>query len=144
MRHDVTDYSNTSNWLPAGPDLSSGRSGDQWFSVLLTRSAVSTFKITYDGAIAGCWVNLPDHSGWQTSLDTKNGWADMFQAYRDSGMPTDDEPGCSSGGTMNTSTGTVTKTCTFGTASSSGGSNKILILFKLASGDYIQKLKFSA
>ena len=68
----------------------------------------------------------------------------LASAYRDSGMPTDDEPGCSSGGTMNTSTGTVTKTCTFGTASSSGGCNKILILFKLASGDYIQKLKFSA
>ena len=144
LRHDIVDYSNTSNWLPAGPDLSSGRTGDQWFSVLLTRSAVSTFNITYKGAIAGCWVNLPEHSGWQSSLNAKNGWADMFQAYRDSGMPTDDEPGCSSGGTMNTSTGTVTKTCTFGTASSSGGSNKILILFKLVSGDYIEKLKFSA
>ena len=57
LRHDVTDYS--SGWLPAGgPDLSSGRTGSQYFQVLIDRTNVSQFNITYTGNIAGCWVSV--------------------------------------------------------------------------------------
>ena len=143
LRHDVTDYSNTSNWLPTGgPDLSSGRSGNQYFQMQFIQSAISQFNISYTGALAGCWVCMPDNSTWTTSLSGKNGWADMFQAYRGAGVPTTAEPGCSSGGLMDTNGGTFT--CVFGTESSSNDSNnRVLIRFKLTSGQSISDISFS-
>ena len=142
LRHDVTDYSNTSNWLPVGPDFSSGRTGNQYFQMQFIQSAISQFNISYTGALAGCWVCMPDNSTWTTSLSGKNGWADMFQAYRGAGVPTTAEPGCSSGGLMDTNGGTFT--CVFGTESSSNDSNnRVLIRFKLTSGQSISDISFS-
>ena len=142
LRHDQTDYSNTSNWLPAGPDLSSGRSGAQYFQMEFTESAVSEFQISYTGSLAGCWVCMPQNSAWGTSLSGTNGWADMFQAYRGAGVPTTAEPGCSSGGVMDTNGGTFT--CVFGTESTSNDSgNRVLIRFKLTSGNSISDISFS-
>ena len=141
LRHDQTDYS--SGYLPAGPDYSSGRSGTQYFQVELIRSNVSEFNITYTGSAAGCFVCMPDNSAWTTSLSGTNGWADMFQAYRGAGIPTSSEPGCSSGGLMTSSGGTTT--CVFGTESSSNDSNnRILIRWKLTSGQSITAMSFSA
>ena len=141
LRHDQTDYS--SGYLPAGPDYSSGRSGTQYFQIELIRSNVSEFRITYSGAAAGCFVCMPDNSAWTTSLSGTNGWADMFQAYRGAGIPTSAEPGCSSGGLMTSSGGTTT--CVFGTESSSNDSNnRILIRWKLTSGQSITGMSFSA
>ena len=37
---------------------------------------------------------MPDNSGWTTSLSNTNGWANMFTAYRGSGVPTTAQPGC--------------------------------------------------
>ena len=142
LRHDQTDYSNTSNWLPAGPDLSSGRSGTQYFQMEFIQSSVSEFQISYTGSLAGCWVCMPQNSAWNTSLSGKNGWADMFQAYRGAGVPTTAEPGCSSGGAMDTNGGTFT--CVFGTESTSNDSgNRVLIRFKLTSGNSISDISFS-
>jgi hypothetical protein len=141
LRHDQTDYS--SGYLPAGPDYSSGRSGTQYFQIELIRSNVSEFRITYSGAAAGCFVCMPDNSAWTTSLSGTNGWADMFQAYRGAGIPTSAEPGCSSGGLMDNNGGTFT--CVFGTESSSNDSNnRILIRWKLTSGQSITGISFSA
>ena len=141
LRHDQTDYS--SGYLPAGPDYSSGRNGTQYFQIELIRSNVSEFRITYTGAAAGCFVCMPDNSAWTTSLSGTNGWADMFQAYRGAGIPTSAEPGCSSGGLMTSSGGTTT--CVFGTESSSNDSNnRILIRWKLTSGQSITGMSFSA
>ena len=141
LRHDQTDYS--SGYLPAGPDYSSGRSGTQYFQIELIRSNVSEFNITYTGSAAGCFVCMPDNSAWTTSLSGTNGWADMFQAYRGAGIPTSAEPGCSSGGLMTSSGGTTT--CVFGTESSSNDSNnRILIRWKLTSGQSITAMSFSA
>ena len=141
LRHDQTDYS--SGYLPAGPDYSSGRNGTQYFQIELIRSNVSEFRITYSGAAAGCFVCMPDNSAWTTSLSGTNGWADMFQAYRGAGIPTSAEPGCSSGGLMTSSGGTTT--CVFGTESSSNDSNnRILIRWKLTSGQSITGMSFSA
>ena len=141
LRHDQTDYS--SGYLPAGPDYSSGRNGTQYFQVELIRSNVSEFRITYSGAAAGCFVCMPDNSAWTTSLSGTNGWADMFQAYRGAGIPTSAEPGCSSGGLMDNNGGTFT--CVFGTESSSNDSNnRILIRWKLTSGQSITGMSFSA
>ena len=141
LRHDQTDYS--SGYLPAGPDYSSGRNGTQYFQIELIRSNVSEFRITYSGAAAGCFVCMPDNSAWTTSLSGTNGWADMFQAYRGAGIPTSSEPGCSSGGLMDNNGGTFT--CVFGTESSSNDSNnRILIRWKLTSGQSITAMSFSA
>jgi len=142
LRHDVTDYSNGS-WLPVGPDYSSGRTGAQYFQMDFIRSQVSEFKIVVTGSYAGCWVCMPNNSTWTSSLSGTNGWANMFQAYRGAGVPTSAEPGCSSGGAMNGNSGTFT--CVFGTESSSNDSNnRILIRWRLNSGQSITAMSFTS
>ena len=140
LRHDVTNYS--TGYLPVGPNFSSGRSGAQYFQCKFEVASISEFQISYTGSCAGCWVQMPDNSTWTTSLSGTNGWADMFQAYRGAGVPTTAEPGCSSGGLMDNNGGTTT--CVFGTESSSNDSNnRILVRFKLTSGQSISDISFS-
>jgi len=142
LRHDQTDYSDGS-YLPVGPDYSGSRSGTQYFQIELIRSNVSEFSISYTGSAAGCFVCMPQNSAWTTSLSGVNGWADMFQAYKGSGIPTSAEPGCSSGGLMDNNGGTFT--CVFGTESSSNDtSNRILIRWKLTSGQSITAMSFTS
>ena len=141
LRHDQTNYS--TGYLPAGPNYSSGRSGAQYFQMELIRSNVSQFNIAVTGSYGGCWVCLPDNSAWTSSLSGTNGWASMFSAYRGSGIPTSAESGCASGGNMSGSSGTFT--CVFGTESSSNDSNnRILIRWRLDTGDSITAMSFSA
>ena len=140
LRHDTTNYS---TFLPSGPNYSSGRSGTQYFQIELIRSNVSEFRISYTGSCAGCFICMPNNSAWTTSLSGTNGWADMFQAYRGAGVPTSAEPGCSSGGLMDNNGGTFT--CVFGTESSSNDSNnRILIRWKLTSGQSITAMSFTS
>jgi hypothetical protein len=140
LRHDQTNYS--TGYLPVGPNYSSGRTGSQYFQVQIIRSQVSQFRISVTGSYAGCWVCMPNNSAWTTSLSGTNGWANMFQAYRGAGIPTSAEPGCSSGGVMTGSSGNFT--CVFGTSSSSGDlNNRILIRWKLNSGQSITAMSFS-
>ena len=141
LKHDVTNYS--SGYLPTGgPDFSSGRSGAQYFQILLTRTNVSAFNISYTGSCAGCWVCMPENSTWDTGLDNTNGWADMFNEYIGSGVPRNVDPGCAYGGVMDNNGGTFT--CTFGTESSSNGAGKILIRWKLTSGQSITAMSFTS
>ena len=66
----------------------------------------------------------------------------MFTAYKGSGVPTSAEPGCASGGVMDTNSGTFT--CVFGTESSSNDSNnRVLIRLKLTSGNSISDISLS-
>lgn len=140
LRHDQINYS--TGYLPVGPDYSTGRSGSQYFQVQIIRSQVSQFRIAVTGSYAGCWVCMPNNTAWTTSLSGTNGWANMFQAYRGAGIPTSAEPGCSSGGVMTGSSGTFT--CVFGTESSSNdANNRILIRWKLNSGQSITAMSFS-
>ena len=141
LRHDLTNYS--TGYLPVGPNFSGRSSSDaQYFQCKFEVAAISEFRISYTGSCAGCWVQMPDNSTWQTSLSGKNGWADMFQAYRGAGVPTTAEPGCSSGGLMDNNGGTFT--CVFGTESSSNDSNnRILVRFKLTNGQSISDISFS-
>ena len=141
LRHDQTNYS--TGYLPVGPNYSSGRSGTQYFQIELIRSNVSEFSISYTGSVAGCFVCMPQNSAWTTSLSGTNGWANMFQAYKGSGIPTSAEPGCSSGGLMDNNGGTFT--CVFGTESSSNDTgNRILIRWKLTSGQSITSMSFTS
>ena len=140
LRHDTTNYS--TGYLPVGPNYSSGRSGTQYFQVLLTRAAVSEFKIVVTGSYAGCFVCLPENSTWTTGLSNTNGWADMFDAYSGAGNPNNADNGCAFGTVMSGSSGTFT--CVFGEESSSNGNNKILVRFKLTSGQSISNIRFTA
>ena len=139
LRHDVTNYS--TGYLPVGLDLSSGRTGNQYFQVLFTRTTVSEFNIVVTGTYAGCKVCLPENSSWTTGLSNTNGWADMFTAYAGSGVPRNSDPGCAQEGVMSGGSGTFK--CVFGTESSSNGNGKILVRFKLTSGQSITNIKFS-
>ena len=88
---------------------------------------------------------MPDNPGWNTSLSGTNGWADMFTAYRGSGVPTTSEPGCATGSVMTGSSGTFT--CTFGTESSSNNgsetANRILIRWRMDAGDSITAMSYT-
>jgi len=140
LRHDQTNYA--SGYLPAGPNLSSGRSGTQYFQFQFIQSAISQFNISYTGSLAGCWVCMPDNSTWTSGLSNTNGWANMFQAYVGAGVPNNANPGCASGGVMDTNGGTFT--CVFGSESSSNDSNnRVLIRFKLTDGNAISDISLS-
>ena len=139
LRHDQTNYT---SYLPTGLNLSSGRSGTQYFQMLITRGAVSEFKIVVTGSYAGCFVCLPENSTWTTGLSNTNGWADMFDAYSGAGNPNNADNGCAFGTVMSGSSGTFT--CVFGEESSSNGNNKILVRFKLTSGQSITNIRFTA
>ena len=140
LRHDQTNYS--TGYFPAGLNLSAGRSGTQYFQVLLTRAAVSQMSIVVTGSYAGCFVCLPENSTWTTGLSNTNGWADMFDLYAGSGNPNNTDNGCAFGTAMSGGSGTFT--CVFGEESSSNGNNKILVRFKLTSGQSITNIRFTA
>jgi hypothetical protein len=148
LKHDQTNYS--TGYLPVGPDLSSGRSGTQYFTFKFVRTTVSKFDITYAGNVAGMWVALP--GSVIDSSSGANGWIDMSQAYAGSGYPGVNSPGngsdgCSLGGTvsLNTTVASTSKTCTFGTVSSSStATNEIYIRVALTSGQSVTGLSLKA
>jgi hypothetical protein len=148
LKHDQTNYS--TGYLPVGPDLSSGRSGTQYFTFKFVRTTVSKFDITYAGNVAGMWVALP--GSVIDSSSGANGWIDMSQAYAGSGYPGVNSPGngsdgCSLGGTvsLNTTVASTSKTCTFGTVSSSStASNEIYVRIALTSGQSVTGLSLKA
>jgi len=141
LRHDQTNYS--TGYLPVGPNYSAGRGGAQYYQVLLEQEFISSFNIVVTGSYGGCWVCMPNNSAWNTSLSGTNGWADMFTAYRGAGVPTTSEPGCATGTVMSGSSGTFT--CTFGTESTSnaGSPFRILIRWRLDSGDSITAMSYT-
>ena len=141
LRHDQTNYS--TGYLPVGPNYSAGRSGAQYYQVLLEQEFISSFNIVVTDSYGGCWVCMPNNSTWNTSLSGTNGWADMFTAYRGAGVPTTAEPGCATGTVMSGSSGTFT--CTFGTESTSnaGSPFRILIRWRMDAGDSITAMSYT-
>ena len=142
LRHDETNYS--TGYLPVGPNYSAGRSGAQYYQVMLQQANISEFNIVVTGSYGGCWVSIPDNSGWTTGLSNTNGWANMFTAYGGSGVPRNAAPGCAVGTVMSGSSGTFT--CTFGTESTSNASSpyRILIRWRLDAGDSITAMSYTA
>jgi hypothetical protein len=137
LKHDQTNYA--SGYLPVGPNLSTGRTGAQYFTFRFVRTSVSKFDIQFTGTIAGMWVALPG-SAIDTAAAATNGWIDMSLAYGGSGVPTS---GASVGGvvTLNSAVTNHRKTCTFGTVSSSStATNEIYVRIKLTSGQTVTAL----
>ena len=148
IKHDQTNYS--TGYLPAGPNLSSGRSGTQYFTFKFVRTDVSKFDITYAGNVAGMWVALP--GSVIDSSSSANGWINMASAYAGAGYPGVNAPGngsdgCALGGTvsLNTTVASTSKTCTFGTVSSSStATNEIYVRIALTSGQSVTGLSLKA
>lgn len=144
LKYDITNYS--LGYLPVGPDLSVGRNAAQYFTFKFVRTSVSKFNIKFSGTIAGLWVALPG-SGIDTS-STLNGWLTMDTAYSGAGQPGattggNGSNGCTLGGVvaLNTAVSNHSKTCTFGTASSSStATNEIYVRIKLTSGQAVTAL----
>ena len=148
LKHDQTNYS--TGYLPAGPNLSAGRSGTQYFTIKFVRTNVSKFDITYAGNVAGMWVALP--GSVIDSSSSANGWISMTTAYAGAGYPGVNSPGngsngCALGGVVvpNVNTASTNKTCTFGTVSSSStATNEIYVRIALTSGQSVTVLSLNA
>ena len=144
LKHDQTNYS--TGYLPAGPNLSVGRTGTQYFTIKFVRTAVSKFDVKYSGNIAGMWVALP--GSVIDSSSSANGWINMAVAYGGAGYPGVNSPGngsdgCAVGGivSLNTSVTNNSKTCTFGTVSSSStATNEIYVRIALTAGQSVTAL----
>ena len=144
VKHDQTNYS--TGYLPVGPNLSSGRSGPQYFTFKFVRTSLSKFDIQFTGNTAGVWVSAPGTVIDSTS--SLNGWLSMTTAYAGSGIPGANAPGngsngCALGGTITANTAVTThrKTCTFGTVSTSNSTgNEVYVRFKLLAGQTITAL----
>jgi hypothetical protein len=144
LKHDQTNYS--TGYLPAGPNLSTGRTGSQYFTFRFVRTSVSKFDIKYTGTIAGLWVALPGSDMDTTS--SINGWMDMSTAYAGSGHPGvnvggNGSNGCALGGNavLNSLVTNGSYTCTFGDVSSSStATNEIYVRIKLTSSQTVSAL----
>jgi len=144
LKHDQTNYS--TGYLPAGPNLSSGRTGTQYFTFKIVRTSVSKFDVKWSGNIAGLWVALPGSTIDTTS--SANGWLSMSTAYAGAGIPGVNAPGngsdgCALGGVapLNSVQTNKSVTATFGTVSSSStATNEIYIRIALTSGQSVTAL----
>jgi hypothetical protein len=146
LKHDQTNYS--TGYLPAGPNLSTGRSGTQYFTFKFIRTSVSKFDVKWSGNIAGMWVALPGSVIDSTS--GANGWINMATAYAGAGVPGSNvgaggngSDGCALGGVapLNSTQTNKSVTATFGTVSSSSTvTNEIYVRVALTSGQTVTAL----
>lgn len=151
LKHFDTDLS--SGYLPIGPDLSTGRSGAQYFTFAFRRTTMSNFDITLSGKVSGVFVAAPG-----TDIDdasTINGWLDASTTYGGAGTPGADtgNGGNGSNGCAFTSGDRIVDgsnynnqsfTMTLGdqNATNSTGNN-ILVRIKLEDGDSLTALSIS-
>ena len=145
LSHFTTDLS--SGYLPAGPDLNTGRSGTQYFTFAFRRATVANFDIalTTTTGISGLWVAAPG-----TAIDDAsglNGWLEGTTQYAGSGIPGSNtgnggngSDGCASTGADVIPTGSAISgtsyTMTLGSENMSNATgNNVLIRIALASGE---------
>ena len=148
LSHFTTDLS--SGYLPAGPDLNTGRSGAQYFTFAFRRTAMANFTVRLTGKVSGFFVAAP-----ATNIDDAssiNGWLDAGITYGGAGTPGGDTSngGNGSNGTAFTSgdriiDGTTysnnTFTLTLGDQNGTNSfGNQVLVRIKLESGDSLTAL----
>ena len=144
LKNFATDLS--TGYLPVGPDLSTGRSGTQYFRGAFVRASKSGFNVTITGKISGLRFAIP---GVTDSLPyATNGWLDANQSYFGAGVAGENDSGCADGSVV--PTGSVISGATYkitfgeGSTSSPGNTgNQVLFSIALASGDYITSWSFS-
>ena len=146
IKHFTTDLS--SGYLPAGPDLNTGRSGTQYFTFAFRRTPVSQFSITMTGKVSGMFIACPG-----TDIDNSsgsNGWLDCSTQYNGSGQPGSGTGGNGSDGCAKTGGDVVADgtsysseqfTFTLGTESlANARGNVCLVRIKLNSDDSVTAL----
>ena len=151
IKHDQTNYS--SGYLPAGPNLSTGRSGTQYFTFAFRRQTVANFDINITSSgITGLWIAAPG-----TDIDDTsglNGWLAADTAYAGSGIPGSDtgNGGNGSNGCASTSGDIIAAstalsgsyTMTLGSENLSNATNNVaLIRIALADGQSVTSLSVS-
>jgi len=148
LSHFTTDLS--SGYLPAGPDLDTGRSGAQYFTFAFRRTAMANFTVRLTGKVSGFFIAAP-----ATDIDDAssiNGWLDAGITYGGAGTPGGDTSnggngsnGCAftsgdriiDGTTYSNDTFTLTLGDQNGTNSFG---NQVLVRIKLESGDSLTAL----
>jgi hypothetical protein len=155
----------SSGYLPVGPNLSTGRSGTQYFTFAFARPSLANFDLilTAPAGVAGVWLAAPgttiDSGGFSSPTpgfpgptSTINGWVEGFTQYAGSGVPGasgtggNGSNGCALTGAdvipLNTAISNVRYTMTLGSqnAANSFGTN-ILIRIALAAGQTITDLQ---
>jgi len=150
IKHFTTDLS--SGYLPAGPDLATGRDGGeaQYYTFAFRRTTMANFTVRLTGTVSGCFIAAPGTA--IDSASTLNGWLDASITYGGSGVP-----GANTGAGGNGSNGCAftsgdriidgtsysnqTFTLTLGSENATNATgNNILVRFKLESGDSITAL----
>ena len=139
------DTNLSSGYLPAGPDLNTGRSGAQYFTFAFRRTTMSSFTVRLTGTVSGFFIAAPG-----TNIDStsgSNGWLDASQTYAGAGTPGSNtgaggngSDGCAftSGDRIidGTSYSNDTFTLTLGDQNGTNATgNNILVRVKLADGD---------
>jgi len=152
LSHYTEDLS--SGYLPAGPDLNTGRSGAQYFTFAFRRTAMANFVLRMSGKVSGLWYAAPG-----TAIDSAsglNGWVDASSTYGGAGTPGSDtgNGGNGSNGGAFTSGDRVvdgttysnnTFTLTLGDQNGTGAfGNNILVRIKLESGDSVTSLSIES
>jgi hypothetical protein len=148
LSHFTTDLS--SGYLPAGPDLNTGRSGAPYFTFAFRRTAMANFTVRLSGKVSGFFIAAP-----ATGIDTAStlsGWIDASATYGGAGTPGADtgnggngSNGCAftsgdrivDGTTYSNDTFTLTLGDQNGTNSFG---NQVLVRIKLESGDSLTAL----
>lgn len=150
LRHFVDDLS--TDFLPVGPDLQTGRSGTQFFRIAFKRAAVSNIRVRLTGKISGFYVALPGTA--IDSASTLNGWLDASIQYAGSGVPGADtgnggngSNGCAFTGADRILDGVTysnqTFDLTFGTESTTNSfQNQVLISIALNNDDTLTSISF--
>jgi hypothetical protein len=149
IKHFTTDLS--SGYLPAGPDLNTGRSGAQYYTFAFRRTPAANFKFKFSGKLSGVFIAAPGSA--IDSASGLSGWLDATATYAGSGVPGSDTGNGGNGGNgcAQTSgdripTGSTvsndSSTLTLGAenmANTTG--NTVLVRIKLVSGDSLTLLE---
>ena len=166
LKHYAVDLSN--GYLPVGPDLATGRSGLQYFTLAFVRPSLANFDIiltTGSTGISGLWVAAPgttiDTGGFSAPVagapgptSTINGWLTGYEQYNGAGVPGNSATGGNPAGTngcaltgsdvipLNTQISNVRYTMTLGSQNQANSfGNNILIRIALAAGQTITDLQ---
>jgi PKD repeat protein len=150
IKNVTTDFT---NYLPAGPDLATGRTGYQYFTFAFRRTLVANFDIAINGKISGLWIAAPGTDVDTTS--TLNGWLDSSTNYAGSGVPGantatggNGSNGCAVTSSDRIPTGTAINgsyTLTLGGENlSKATGNVCLVRIQLATNDYVNSISIGA
>lgn len=148
LSHYTTDLS--SGYLPAGPDLATGRTGTQYFRFAFKRTTMANMTIRLTGKVSSLHIAAPG-----TNIDStsdSNGWLSASDTYAGSGTPGantaaggNGSDGCAftsgdriiDGTTYNNSTFSLT----LGDQNATDAfNNQILVSVGLESGDYVSTI----